>query len=320
MAKGPSLSDITNITTGAPTINANNNEIENAFENTLSLDGSTPNSMAADLDLDSNDLLNVGVTNTSTLFVGAVEVTPTDLLVVETPDWQGGWATATAYLINDLVAEEGSTYICLESHTSGTFSTDLSALKWELFAAKGNTGAGTGDLLAINDLSDVTTPATALANLGGQPLDANLNDVANNGTTAGLAIVTAANAAAQRTLLDVYSEAETDTQTLGGGKVWGAMTSMTLATSGSNSDYQNNSGYPLVVIIHFTSGAVADFYTNMFCYTGATIGNTTLVASTNFNNQYVHKTTTIVVPDTHYFRVYKSGSMGTCGASFSIYG
>lgn len=42
MAKRPTLSDITNIETAAPIINANNDRIELAFDNTLSRDGSTP--------------------------------------------------------------------------------------------------------------------------------------------------------------------------------------------------------------------------------------------------------------------------------------
>lgn len=60
MAKAPNLSNVTNIYTSAPTINANNERIRGAFQNTLSRDGSTPNQMEADLDMNSNDILNVG--------------------------------------------------------------------------------------------------------------------------------------------------------------------------------------------------------------------------------------------------------------------
>lgn len=56
-------------------------------------------------------------------------------------DWQGAWVTATGYLVADGVEHDGSSYICLVAHTSGTFATDLAAAKWELFAAKGETGA-----------------------------------------------------------------------------------------------------------------------------------------------------------------------------------
>lgn len=58
--------------------------------------------------------------------------------------WQGAWVTATAYGVDDLVEESGSTYICIEAHTSGTFATDLAADKWDLAVEKGETG-GTGD-------------------------------------------------------------------------------------------------------------------------------------------------------------------------------
>lgn len=41
------------------TINANNTTLETAFDNTLSLDGSTPNTMSADLDMGSQEIINL---------------------------------------------------------------------------------------------------------------------------------------------------------------------------------------------------------------------------------------------------------------------
>jgi hypothetical protein len=46
--------------------------------------------------------------------------------------WQGEWANATQYVKDDVVRNNISSYICLEAHTAGTFSTDLTAGKWEL--------------------------------------------------------------------------------------------------------------------------------------------------------------------------------------------
>ena len=57
------LDDLTNISgnesSAIAKINSNNEAIETAIENTLSRDGTTPNTMSSDIDLNSNDLLNV---------------------------------------------------------------------------------------------------------------------------------------------------------------------------------------------------------------------------------------------------------------------
>lgn len=81
---------------------------------------------------------------------------------------RGAWATATAYVKNNLALFSGSTYIALSDHTSGaSFATDLGDGKWEVFAAAGASGSGIGDLLAANNLSELTaSAATARANLG----------------------------------------------------------------------------------------------------------------------------------------------------------
>jgi len=54
------LTTLTNETSAVATMNANNALIETAMENTLSRDGTTPNTMSADIDLNGNDLLNIG--------------------------------------------------------------------------------------------------------------------------------------------------------------------------------------------------------------------------------------------------------------------
>jgi len=152
--------------------------------------------MSADLDLGGNDLLNVGSINgdsltdlaaaaalaaASVVAAEAAEVgaqaaesgalaslssieSIQDVLVADS--WKGSWLTATAYIPGDLAIEAGSTYICLVAHTSGTFATDLTAVKWQLFAQKGSAGAGTGDMLAANNLSDVANVSTSRSNLG----------------------------------------------------------------------------------------------------------------------------------------------------------
>lgn len=59
MAKAPNLPNLTGQYMSTTQINAAYEAIEEAFQNTLSRDGSAPNFMEADLDMNSNDILNV---------------------------------------------------------------------------------------------------------------------------------------------------------------------------------------------------------------------------------------------------------------------
>lgn len=155
--------------------------IVEAFDNTLSRDGSTPNTLEADLDLNSHDILNGGDVHANKLFVQGVRLTDT----TSVPNWEGTWATATPYVVNDLIRQDGSAYICLVAHTSGTFSTDLTNDYWDLFVSKGSAGAGSGDMLASNNLSDLTDAPTARSNLSlGTVATLNTVPLAQGGTGA----------------------------------------------------------------------------------------------------------------------------------------
>jgi hypothetical protein len=174
MTKKPTLTNISSGFASNTQLNNNFQELRNAFDNTLSLDGSTPNAMLADLDLNGNNINNVGdlgITGELTLSGQVV----TSLVTV--PDWKGEWATGTAYVLNDLVKYNGTTYIVKIAHTSGTFSVDQGAGKLEVFAEKGSSGAGTGDMLTTNNLSDLTDKPQAIVNLGINATAAELNYV-----------------------------------------------------------------------------------------------------------------------------------------------
>lgn len=76
MAKKPNISNVASGYQSTTTINNNFENIRNAFDNILSRDGSTPNSMLADLDMNGRAILNVGVNSNN----------PNSILTVGTAD------------------------------------------------------------------------------------------------------------------------------------------------------------------------------------------------------------------------------------------
>lgn len=86
-------------------------------------------------------------------------------------------ATTVVYL--------GETYVCTTAHTAGA---SFNAANFIKVAQQGAAGAGTGDMLKANDLSDLAHPTTtALTNIGG--------------TATGISLFKAANAAAAKSVI-----------------------------------------------------------------------------------------------------------------------
>jgi hypothetical protein len=76
MAKKPSITTVSSGYQSTTTINSNTQNLRDAFDNTLSLDGSTPNAMQADFDMNSNDILNVDKLYLSGLYIDGQPVAP----------------------------------------------------------------------------------------------------------------------------------------------------------------------------------------------------------------------------------------------------
>jgi hypothetical protein len=128
---------LTDIASGYASITELNNNftaIETAIENTLSRDGTTPNQMTADLDMNGNAILNLRATQGNENFI-----------------WLGTWTTGETYAVNNLVyapegTDEGATLICLTAHTAGA-TLDGDSANWDVFAQRGASGLGTGDVV-----------------------------------------------------------------------------------------------------------------------------------------------------------------------------
>lgn len=235
--------DISNITGAESTAiaNINNNfaAVETAMENTLSLDGTSPNQMGADLDMNDNDILNVNAIDVVSLTVNGVDVN--DIVGVTGPtgatgatgptgatgatgptgptgptgaagsDGEDGWSP-----VFTLVTDGARRVLQVSDWTGGTGTkpttglyvgaAGLTAVLGDGVDVRGAAGAGTGtgDVVAANNLSDLANITTARANLG---LTIGTDVQAKDATLTSLAALgTAADKMAYTTGVDTWAE------------------------------------------------------------------------------------------------------------------
>ena len=74
MAKTPTFSPVTNSDANASEINTAIQSVADQFENVVFRNGETPNNMQANLDMDSNSILNAGRVNTEVLVLNGAEI------------------------------------------------------------------------------------------------------------------------------------------------------------------------------------------------------------------------------------------------------
>ena len=164
MAKKPTVTSITSGYASNTQLNNNFTALRDAFDNTLSRDGSTPNSMSADIDLNSNDLINVNSVETSSLRINGVLVAPGDLASAGSVFYSNrftGDGTTTAYTLSydPYVKDNAQVYIDGVYQNKDTFSVSGTTLTFteapplnssiEVAVARTLEAVGTADASAV---------------------------------------------------------------------------------------------------------------------------------------------------------------------------
>ena len=136
MAKKPTLSDVANVYTLATTINSNNDRIEEAFENTLSRDGSTPNQMGADIDLNSNDLLNVNRLDTQQIFIGGEDFSTKVIAAEDYANLAEAWAESPTSPDGDPDSQSAKTWAGEAEQSANTASEEVSKIAGVVYPSR----------------------------------------------------------------------------------------------------------------------------------------------------------------------------------------
>ena len=150
MAKKPGVTTIATGYYSRAALNANFEALNNAFDNTVSRDGSTPNTMSADLDMNSKDVINAVTIDAEKLILDGTLMTPSGV----DPVFSGTVSAFGASLIDDANASVARTTLGLGT-ASTTAATDYVAVSGDSmtgnlsFADNGKAAFGAGPDLEI---------------------------------------------------------------------------------------------------------------------------------------------------------------------------
>lgn len=229
------LASLANETSVVATINANHALIETALENTLSRDGTSPNTMGASLDMNSNRIINLPdpASAQEPVTKGYLDT----VTFAEVPD---GFTALSAFgesLLDDANAAAGRTTLGAAASGANTDITSVylnnTGLKIKDTDASHGLSIVPGSNLSADRVLTVTTGDAA------RTIDISAGDVTI--TSAGAALLDDANAAAQRTTLGLGTIATQAASSVAitGGSVTG-ITDITVADGGTGASTAQN--------------------------------------------------------------------------------
>lgn len=173
MAKRPVVTSISSGYASTTTLNDNFAALVAAFDNTLSRDGSTPNTMDADLDLNGNDILNVNTLTDASgkdiLVETKANADAAEAALDEFTDLYLGAKASAPTVDNDGdPLQVGALYFNstdnkFEVYDGSSFDVAVDSIPAVLPINKGGTGATTAAQALINLGAGTTDEALALA-------------------------------------------------------------------------------------------------------------------------------------------------------------
>lgn len=212
MAKKPSITTISSGYASTTTLNANFEALKEAFENTLSRDGSTPNSMNADLDMNSNDILNA-----SRILVGGQDYLALSL------------SYKNAALAAQVAAETAETNAQTSETNAATSATSASSSAASAAASVASIGTSVSDAAA-----SATAAAASEANAATSATNAS-NSASSANTSATTASTSATAAQAAQTAAETAKTAAQSAQAGAETAETNAASSATAAASSASS-------------------------------------------------------------------------------------
>ena len=148
MAKKPGVTTIATGYYSRAALNANFEALNTAFDNTISRDGSTPNTMSANLDMNSKDVINAVTIDAEKLILDGTLMTPSGV----DPVFSGTVSAFGASLIDDANASVARTTLGLGT-ASTTAATDYVAVSGD--SMTGNLSLGDNNKVIFGAGSDM---------------------------------------------------------------------------------------------------------------------------------------------------------------------